>query len=407
MKILLSAYACEPNKGSEPAVGWNWTRSLIDLGHEVHLITRSNNRPSIEAFLAVEKLPLQVSYYDLPQWTRVWKFWPGGIYLYYLLWQIGACGVAKKLHAASPFDRVQHSTFASFRQPSFMGALGIPFIFGPVGGGESMPPRLRRGVPLAGRITETVRELGNAFTSYDPMMLYTFSRATVIACTTADTLARIPKRFHSKCIVLPAIGITESEIQDTARDATPNPQFLFIGRLIYWKGLHLALRALAQVRAKVPQVSMKIVGKGSEEPWLRQVADEAGVKDFVQWLPSVPHENIQQEYGSNLAFVFPSLHDSGGMVVLESLAAGLPVICLKLGGPGEIVTPACGIPIEAQQQGEEAIIQALANAMTAIATDSTLRDSLSKNAPVRARELTWFRAAQRLHSSPLLNPWPE
>jgi glycosyltransferase involved in cell wall biosynthesis len=406
MKILLSAYACEPNKGSEPAVGWNWTRSLIDQGHAVHLITRSNNQHSIDAFLAVEKLTLEVSYYDLPQWTRLWKFWPGGIYLYYLLWQMGAYRLAKKLHSAKTFDRVQHSTFASFRQPSFMGGLGIPFIFGPVGGGESMPRQLRRSISRTGQMTETLRELGSALTSYDPMMLYTFSRATVIACTTNDTLAKIPKRFHRKCMVLPAIGISESEIQDSPATASQRPQFLFIGRLLYWKGVHLALRALALVRTEVPQASMKIVGKGNDEAWLREVADVAGVKDCVQWLPSVPHEDIQQEYGSNVAFVFPSLHDSGGMVVLESLAAGLPVICLKLGGPGEIVTPACGFRIEAQKQDEETIIRLLADAMISIATDPKLRESLSKNAPSRARELTWHRAAQKLHSSPLLDAPP-
>ena len=92
--------------------------------------------------------------------------------------------------------------------------------------------------------------------------------------------------------------------------------------------------------------------------------------------------NIQQEYGSNVAFVFPSLHDSGGMVVLESLAAGLPVICLKLGGPGEIVTPSCGIGIEAQQQSEEAIIRLLADAMISIATDRSY-GIFSKNAAAR------------------------
>jgi glycosyltransferase involved in cell wall biosynthesis len=403
MKILLSAYACEPNKGSEPAVGWNWTRSLIDQGHAVHVITRSNNQPSIDAFQAVEKIPLEVSYYDLPQWARRFKFWPGGIYLYYLLWQIGAYRLAKTLHSAKAFDRVQHSTFASFRQPSFMGGLGIPFIFGPVGGGESMPHQLRRGVPRAGQVTETLRELGNAFISYDPMMLHTFSQATVIACTTGDTLAKIPRRFHRKCMVLPAIGISESEIQDSAEVTIQKPQFLFIGRLLYWKGVHLALRALALVRAKVPQATMKIIGEGSDGEWLRKVADDAGVKDCIQWLASVPHKNIQQEYGSNVAFVFPSLHDSGGMVVLEALAAGLPVICLKLGGPGEIVTPACGFRIDAQQLDEEAIVKLLADAMISIATDAKLRESLSKNAPARAKELTWREGARKLHSSPLLD----
>ena len=48
MKVLLSAYACEPNKGSEPAVGWNWALALTRRGYDVHVITRSNNRAPIK-----------------------------------------------------------------------------------------------------------------------------------------------------------------------------------------------------------------------------------------------------------------------------------------------------------------------------------------------------------------------
>ena len=150
MKILLSAYACEPNKGSEPGVGWNWTEALLQLGHSIHLITRSNNRPSIEGALPRETPRLVITYYDLPHWTRMWKRWPGGIYFYYLFWQMGAYRLARELHALQRFDRVQHSTFASFRQPSFMGRLGIPFIFGPVGGGRGDAGSLSKGNPARG-----------------------------------------------------------------------------------------------------------------------------------------------------------------------------------------------------------------------------------------------------------------
>ena len=44
MKILLSAYACEPNKGSEPEVGWKWAINLVKAGHEVYVVTRLNNK---------------------------------------------------------------------------------------------------------------------------------------------------------------------------------------------------------------------------------------------------------------------------------------------------------------------------------------------------------------------------
>lgn len=406
MRILLSAYACEPNKGSEPGVGWNWTQALVRQGHTVHLITRSNNRGPIEAGLSREELRPQVTYYDLPGWCRSWKHWAGGIYLYYFLWQIGAYRRAVALHSELKFDRVQHITFALFRQPSFMGRLGIPFVFGPVGGGEEMPHIFRKALPLSGKLREIFRDIANKLTSYDPLMLSTFSRASLIACTTSDTLKKIPIRFHKKCIVLPTIGIDESSIAAASLAPDREPRFLFVGRLIYWKGLHLALRALAQVRLSVPRASLKVVGDGDDASWLKKIASDNGVADAVEWVPSMPHDDILEEYTSNVAFVFPSLHDSGGMVVLEALASGLPVICLNLGGPGVLVTPSCGILVDAHQKDEEMVVADLAQAMMLLATDVEARTSLSANTVSRACELTWDRAARIVHSSPCLERQP-
>ncbi len=95
MKLLLSAYACEPSKGSEPGVGWNWAQALFRRGYNVHVITRSNNRVDIESVGKRQPNPC-FHYHDLPKWARFWKYWPGGIYLYYLLWQVGAYQIAKQ-----------------------------------------------------------------------------------------------------------------------------------------------------------------------------------------------------------------------------------------------------------------------------------------------------------------------
>ncbi len=142
LKILLSAYACEPGFGSEAAVGWTWA-SQLGPEHEVHVITRESNRAAIEAELAVRPLPrVHFSYFDLPPWIRAWKRGNRGVHLYYFLWQIGAYRVARALHEAVAFDVVHHVTFASVRFPSWMGLLGPPFIFGPVGGGEYSPRAL-------------------------------------------------------------------------------------------------------------------------------------------------------------------------------------------------------------------------------------------------------------------------
>lgn len=399
MKLLLSAYACEPNKGSEPAVGWNRAQALVRRGHQVHVITRSNNRAGIESVIQPDRPAPVFHYYDLSSWALALKRWPGGIYLYYLLWQIGAYHLAREIHRQQKLDCVQHVTFASYRQPSFMGGLGIPFIFGPVGGGEAMPSQFHRGIPWASRVAESLRDLGSTLIAFDPLMHFTFSRAQTIACTTSETLARIPRRYRNKCIVQPAIGINDSEIGVSPSARPQAPHFLFVGRLLYWKGLHLVLRAMAAVRQSVPQARLKIIGAGSDGSWLKSVALRAGVMEAVDWLSFMPHEGIRGHFRDSAALVFPSLHDSGGFVVLEALSAGVPVVCLDLGGPGALVTPSCGIVIEAREVSEASVIESLANAMVLLATDADLRMRLGENATARARELTWDAAAEALTSS--------
>lgn len=402
MKILLSAYACEPNKGSEPGVGWQWAQALRRRGFEVHVITRNNNRLAIESAYDGSDRLLRFHYFDLPGWLRVWKKWPGGIYLYYLLWQIGAYKLAKRLHAIERFDCVQHITFVSYRQPSFMGGLGIPFVFGPVGGGESMPTQFRASLPRSGQLAEAIRSAGNAFVQFDPLMERTFAQARKVACATEETRLAIPERFRNKCVVQRAIGIDgeieDERLQEKSRSAGSGPRFLFVGRLLYWKGLHLALRALAVARQSVPDISFRVIGEGSERAWLEQVARAAAVSDLVEWIPRKPHDEIRKEYRDSIAFVFPSLHDSGGMVVLEALAAGLPVVCLDLGGPGSIVTAETGFSLTVHRLSEAQVVEQISAAMVRLASDKELRWRLSEGAIRRARELSWDAAADGVYS---------
>ena len=178
------------------------------------------------------------------------------------------------------------------------------------------------------------------------------------------------------------------------------PSFLYVGRLLYWKGLHLALRALAEVRRTAPLVRLTIIGDGPDRAWLESVAEDAGVMDMVDWHAAKPHVEVSLQFRENLALLFPSLHDSGGMVVLEALAAGVPVVSLDLGGPGAILTEACGILVKAQQTSEALVVASLAQAIILLASDASLRARLSANAILRARQMTWDNAASALYG-----PW--
>jgi glycosyltransferase involved in cell wall biosynthesis len=313
--------------------------------------------------------------------------------------------MAKQLHANERFDLVQHITFVSYRQPSFMGNLGIPFVFGPVGGGEKMPPQFRASLPIFSRMAESLRNVGNRLVAFDPLMRRTYASARIIACTTEETLTAIPVGFRDKCIVQRAIGIDEedSSVATIKRgENSARPQFLFVGRLLYWKGLHLVLRALERVREEIPGMKLRVIGEGGDRLWLKKVAARAKVDDMVEWVARIPHDKMQMEYQSCIGFVFPSLHDSGGMVVLEALAAGVPLICLDLGGPGSIVDSTCGFSLKPGQKNETQIIAELASTMLRLAKDKELWSSLSLGAVKRAQRLTWDIAADAVYSLPAL-----
>jgi glycosyltransferase involved in cell wall biosynthesis len=370
-------------------MGWHWAVEIARMGHEVHVLTRANNVEAIERGLAQLDGPrLTVHGYDLPRWARGWKKGLRGVRLYYALWQWGAYRRARKLHAVLQFQLAHHITFAVYRQPSFMGRLGIPFVFGPVGGGENAPPSLRRSLPLRGRIAEALRSAANRMASIDPLLRATFRHASLILCKTSETLEQIPAQLHSKCICVQDVASDGDSVTQGPADGG-GPRFLFAGRLLYWKGVHLALRALKELRRDLPDAILTVVGDGRDRAWLQELAHALDVDRAVEWRGWLARSEVLEMYSRHAAFVFPSLHDSGGTVVMEAMSQGLPVICLDLGGPGAMLPANCGFKIPARGRTEQQVITDLAEAMRRIGTDPKLQNELAANALDAARQQTW------------------
>jgi glycosyltransferase involved in cell wall biosynthesis len=115
-----------------------------------------------------------------------------------------------------------------------------------------------------------------------------------------------------------------------------------------------------------------------------------GALDAVQFAGEISRERLSDLWSSFTAMIFPSLHDSGGLAILESLSNGIPVICLDLGGPGVMVTAACGIVIAVDDADEMQVVSRLANAIVKIVTrEQAELTQLSAGAVARANELSW------------------
>ena len=390
--ILLSAYACEPGAGSEAAVGWGWVRQLAGT-HQVHVITRESNREKIEAELSVRPfLNVRFCYFDLPSWVLKLKRGGVGVYVYYILWQFFAYRhIARKRHGRISFDIVHHVTFASVRLPSFMALLGRPFVFGPVGGGEYSPVALWWPLGWGARIRETARYVSLRWIRFSPLMRLTLSGASTLFVTTPQTGDVLPKEFRSKAQVMLAIAMSEDETVKPEVDRRKTPgvfRIVYAGRLLYWKGVEYGLHGFARFAAEFPDSEMTIVGSGPELVRWQKIASGLSIASRVKWMSAMRHEDLLDFLPQFDAFLFPSLHDSGGMVVMEALGAGLPVICLDVGGPGDLVTESCGFKLPASRPQD--VVDGICQSLLKLARDPDLREAMGKCGRKRIEQhYTW------------------
>ena len=392
MKILLSAYACEPGKGSEPGVGWNWVRQ-ISRQHEVWAITRAANRKAIEGALREEPLPnAHWVYFDLPRWARFWKKGGRGVHAYYYLWQAGAYFVARKLHRRIGFDLAHHVTFVNYLMPSFLALLPLPCVWGPVGGGESSPRTFLSSFSLRGQIYERVRDLARAAAHLDPFTRLTARRATLAFSTARDTERCLRSLGCSNAIVYSEAGLTGEEIRRLGalplRRSAPF-RVLSIGRLIHLKGFEFGLRAFAQFQRECPASEYWLIGDGPERRRLERLARKLGVAWKVTFWGSQPRSVVLEKLAACDTLLHPSLHDSGGWVCLEAMAAGRPVVCLDLGGPAIQVTEETGIRVPATTPGQ--VVGDLASALMKLGADPTLRAQLGGEGRHRVEALFHWR----------------
>ena len=331
-RFLVFAYACEPDRGGESEAGWLWSRMLARLG-ETWVITRENNREVIEPFL--EDLPerknLHFIYTDLPQWARSWKRGLRGARLYYMLWQWAALRRALELRRRRHFDAVWHLTWANAWLGSVGALLPEPFIYGPVGGCVPMPWTLLSAVGVRGALFEVRRSLARGAGRYlNPLARVAWSRARLILAQNGETLQWFPARHQAKSVVFSHAMVDDEDNRE--RSARGGQTVLYVGRLIPWKGLSLAIRALALL----PGWRLVIAGQGPDRDRLRRLARRLAVDDRVEFVGWVPRQQIRSLIMHADALLFPSLHDEGPFAVAEALAGGLPVACLDRGGPAVI-----------------------------------------------------------------------
>lgn len=169
---------------------------------------------------------------------------------------------------------------------------------------------------------------------------------------------RIHTGFDAVCVPNMVDTDTFRYRPDAARDGDA-VRFVSVGNLLPVKGHDLLLEAFARLHSRYPAARLDIVGGGPLVAPLQEQAKRLGVAREVIFHGALPREEINGLFARADAFVLASRRETFGVAYIEAMAAGLPVIATRCGGPEDFVTPETGLLIPAED--EDALEEAMAH----------------------------------------------
>ncbi len=446
LRIAVIGHACSPRLGSEPGFTWKWATNLA-RHCQVTCFCHPEHRDDIETELAAHPVEsLRFVFVNLDPARDPWKPEQGekGIRIHYGRWQHKVVEAILSEHAKTPFDLLHHVSWGSLNQPPKLWKTGIPWVWGPVGGGQTWPARFLDYADSKWRERLRLWVINSA--RFNPAVARAAKSASIVFATNNETAAVLKKAGAKRVEMLLDSGFTDTSPALRTRDSDKPLTLLWAGRLEARKGLTLALEAIALLPqpsplpnpppeyrergqddsfsktnplARVPTgegggeglavgipgnlallqhcergIKLLVAGDGPHRAAIEAEIDRLRLRDRVELLGQVPFAQMQDLFSQSDAFLFTSLRDSMGSVVLEAMSAGLPVICLDHQGVAVAVNNDNGFKIPVMTPTQ--VIQDLAKTLEELIQNPALLDPKRKALLSATAANTWPARAQRM-----------
>jgi len=341
MNIFLGVYACEPNNGSEPEVGWQMVNEIAKAmpNDNIYALTKLNNREVVEK----EGYPSNISflYYAPPKWLTFWKKGGRGIRTYYYIWLIGAALFMKKQNIN--FDIVHHITFVNDWLPSFFHLLKTEknkFIWGPIGSNDPINFKFydNNKMKIKELVTNLLKEI---YRNLDPSFHICKAKANCIIGINNNVQNKLRLNSFKYFIGDSAIAVKKSDVENISTVNNKNDIFTIIsvGRLVHIKNFKLTILSFAifiQNNPHVKNIKLKIVGDGEERKELEELSKNLKIENLIEFIGKVSLNEVQKLFVKANLFLFPTL-ENAGFVTLEAMSNSLPVLAMKYGGPEQFI----------------------------------------------------------------------
>lgn len=400
LKILISAYACSPYRGSEPGVGWGFVSELAKY-HDLWVIVEGEKfREDIEKYLCENPSFGQSTQFLFLRKQRnrlLRKLWPPSYYWFYRRWHREAFKLAKELHSEVGFNLVHQMTMVGYREPGYLWKMGIPFVWGPVGGMGLFPWSFLTKVGLYG----SLYYMGYNF--FNLMQMCTMRRPKLAALTagcglitaTPENKNGANKWWGCPSEVLTEVGLPcDPKTNIKGRKKNEPLRIVWTGLHIPRKALNLGLEALSNLPRHL-NWELHVLGKGPRTASWKKMAARLGIGSQCQFHGWLERDKALSIMSSSHVMLITSLRDLTSTVTIEALALGLPIVCFDHCGFSHVVDDYCGIKVPVSTPRES--IEGIANALQRLAEDEAFRKRLSQGALERAKMFSWKNKIEKVN----------
>jgi glycosyltransferase involved in cell wall biosynthesis len=315
---------------------------------------------------------------------------PFGLQIYYVLWQWGVYlkirNITKK--QKNRFDFCHHLTFGMTKMvpPSFL--INIPFIWGPIGGGDMIPFSFLKTMGLKAWIGEGIYYLLHKSSNLSPIAFFTRRKAKAIIFRMKSAQNHFPQNGCQARFIISETAQPVHNPEEIKEKNYNQVNAVCIGRMIHGKGYIYALKGFHNYLVAGGKGTLVFLGNGPEEQKLKTYVNKYKLNSFVTFKGFVSHDEVIKELNKSNVLIHPSFREGGSWSIIEAMSYGLPVVCLNTSGSADMVTNDSGLLIEMNSPFQ--VAEDIGNGLLKLSEDVNSFRQLGINAQQRIiKEYNW------------------
>ncbi len=402
LKVLVNAYACSPNMGSEPGMGWNWCVNLAKYC-ELYIITEGEFRKNIErAIPQIEQGKNMHFYYNpVPEKVRrmCWNQGDWRFYWYYRKWQKKTLAIAESICKNESIDIIHQLNMIGFRESGLLWKIkGPKYVWGPIGGLISIPSSYLWAISKKEVLKNILKRYISALQiRYSYSVQQAIKRADLLLGATMSETDVICSLYKKQVIQENETGLNRNLSCKRAICYSPkNSDFnlIWVGRFIPTKQLMLALETMKLLKG-YSDIKLHVVGTGDDVRSYKTMAQKLGVENNCIWYGQIDNIEVQRLMCVSDLLFFTSIAEATSTVILESISNKLPILCFDTCGFGPLVDERIGVKIQLKRPKKSA--EEFASVIKMLYANRWLLMQMSANCESIMQHLTWESKAKKMY----------